>query len=117
MASKKTPTTPAAETAQQQLTLHVTADNAVSIAAATAADAQPALVEGWLAAKNVEAIAAVARDDAAPGPARKSARRAIAILKSRGVAIPDHAQVTRVALRPEVVVEARMTFPDAEGTQ
>lgn len=116
MASKKTPK-PAAATTQQQLALQPTADNALSIVASTSVDAQAALIEAWLGDKHLEAIAAIARADEAPANARKAARRAVAILKARGVVIPERPHVANVVVRPEIVVEARMSFPDADGLQ
>jgi hypothetical protein len=54
-----------------------------------AGDQGEALVQAWLDKGNVAAIARIASLDAAPGRARKAARRAVNVLKSRGVAIPD----------------------------
>jgi len=73
------------------------------------------LVEAWVAAKNAAAVAAIARDDGAPAPARKAARRAINVLKSRGVAIPDRSNVARVAAKQAEQLQAWFLPPDSTG--
>lgn len=51
----------------------------------------PQLVQAWQQQPNAEAIAAVAyaTGDSIPSAARKAARRALSVLKSRGVDVPD----------------------------
>ncbi|MDI1443011.1 hypothetical protein QHF85_03170, partial [Polyangium sp. 6x1] len=90
-------------------------DTAVE-AARKAGDRSAALVDAWIAASNAEAIAAVADADDAPGVARKAARRAINILKSRGTAIPTRQRVARVDTRAEATLEATFLPPDGSGT-
>jgi len=110
------PAPAAAETpAFDQAELTATWDAAIE-AARKAGDRASALVDAWLAASNVEAIAAVSEADAAPGAARKNARRALNVLKSRGVAIPTKPRVARIDSRAEVAVEATFLPPDSSGT-
>jgi hypothetical protein len=73
------------------------------------------LVEAWVAAKNAAAVAAVARDDGAPAPARKAARRGINVLKARGVAVPERNHVVHVAAKETEQVQAWFLPPDASG--
>ncbi len=91
-------------------------DTAISILRALGADEQGDLVDAWQASGNVAAIAAVAREDDAPAPGRKAARRAVNVLRSRGVTIPE----ARSAARPFQgtsgwTTEARFLAPDASG--
>lgn len=95
----------------------VSADRAVSVLR----DAGPAcevLVEQWIANKNVEAIAEAAHSDALSGAARKAARRAVNVLRSRGVTVPERAAAPAQATKPaeEEVIEATYNPPDARGT-
>ena len=85
-------------------------------AARKAGDHSAALVDAWHAASNVEAIAAVADADDAPGAARKAARRVLNILKSRGTAIPTRPRAARVDTRAEATLEATFLPPDGSGT-
>ena len=105
----------AAPSGFDQAELTATWDAAIE-AARKAGDRASALVDAWLAASNVEAIAAVADADAAPSAARKNARRALNVLKSRGVAIPTKPRVARIDSRAEVAVEATFLPPDSTGT-
>lgn len=82
-----------------------------------AGDAAPALVDAWLGASNVEAIAAAAEAEDASGAARKAARRALNVLKSRGAAIPTRPRVARLADDRAEVVEATLIPPDSSGTE
>src|ERR1043165_7148475 len=66
-------------------------------AIAKVGDRSAELVDAWVAAKNAAAVAEFARDESAPGPARKAARRALNVLKARGVAIPERTHVARIA--------------------
>ncbi len=76
-----------------------------------------ALVQAWIARRNAAAIAAVANADSAPAAARKAARRAINVLKSRGIAIPERPSVVATLPRASHTIEARAMFPDGRGAQ
>lgn len=79
-----------------------------------AGDLAAELIEQWKAQGNAEALDAAA--DLAPGALRKAARRAISVLKSRGVQMPHRQRVS--ALRnPDIDerVEAYTVAPDATG--
>lgn len=80
--------------------------------------AAEALVDAWLKANNVAAIAAAANSEALTGNARKAAKRAASVLKSRGVALPAAAATAAPGGRPgeEEVVEATFSPPDGRGT-
>ncbi|MCS6902271.1 MAG: hypothetical protein RMJ98_21670 [Myxococcales bacterium] len=75
--------------------LQVTEENALATVTSVGADEQADLVDAWVAAGNVAAVAAVAREDSAPAPARKAARRGIHVLKSRGITVPEKNTVAR----------------------
>jgi hypothetical protein len=75
-----------------------------------------ALVDAWLAAANVGAIVEAVESDDVAGPARKAARRALNVLRSRGVAIPERRHVVKMDDRAEVSIEATMIPPDGSGT-
>jgi hypothetical protein len=81
-----------------------------------AGDAAPQLIEAWLTASNAAAIAAVVEADEAAAAARKAARRALNVLRSRGVAIPERSHVVRIDDRAEVSLEATLIPPDSTGT-
>lgn len=83
----------------------------------SAGDAAPALVDAWLGASNAEAIAAAAESEDASGAARKAARRALNVLKSRGATIPTRPRVVRLAEDRAEVVEATLIPPDSSGTE
>ncbi|MFT3767934.1 MAG: hypothetical protein QM820_20990 [Minicystis sp.] len=93
----------------------VGADEAVA-ALGKAGDAAEALVNAWLAAGNAAALVEAAEADSAPGSARKAARRAVNVLRSRGVAIPTRARVVKLDDRAEVSIEAQLIPPDSSGT-
>lgn len=97
--------------------LAVSADQAVAALARIPEAKHEALVAAWLAKPNAAAVDAVSRDEKAPSKARKAARRGLGILKSRGVALPDHHSVAAAVAKPTVSYEARMIFPDGQGTQ
>ncbi|MBK6517590.1 MAG: hypothetical protein IPG04_26600 [Polyangiaceae bacterium] len=95
----------------------VSADRAVAVLR----DAGPAcevLVEQWIATKNVDAIAEAARSDELSGAARKAARRAVSVLRSRGVTVPERAAAPAGAAKPaeDEIVDATYNPPDARGT-
>lgn len=92
-------------------------ETAFDVVANTPADKVEALIQAWVAHRNAAAIAAVASRDDAPSVARKAARRAINVLKSRGVAIPDRPSVVAAITKPQFTLEARAMFPDGRGAQ
>jgi hypothetical protein len=73
------------------------------------------LIEHWKSTANAAALVAVS--DHASGNLRKLARRAISVLKSRGVALPEKARVSSLGKEPTdaTVVEAYALPPDAAG--
>lgn len=74
------------------------------------------LVQAWLNAANAGAVAEVA--ERGSGAARKSARRALNVLRSRGVAIPERKRVAVLASADRgETVEAWMMAPDSGGMQ
>jgi hypothetical protein len=75
-----------------------------------------ALVEAWRDAGNAEAVVEAAEH--AEGAVRKAARRAVNVLRARGVAIPEQKRVAALAPKgvPDVV-EAWMMAPDSVGMQ
>jgi hypothetical protein len=95
--------------------LEVSAEGATDAATRTGERAAD-LVEAWVRGKNAAAVAALANDEKAPALARKAARRGLAVLKARGVPIPDRARVARVG--GDAVEEQLAWFiaPDAAAT-
>ena len=91
------------------------ADDAVRILLA-AGDAAQALVDAWVGASNAAAILEASESDAVPGAARKAARRALNVLRARGVSIPTRARVVHLDDRAAVSIEASLSPPDASGT-
>jgi hypothetical protein len=78
----------------------------------SAGDKAGALLEAWTSKPNVEALDAVAASDS---PHRKAARRALAVLKSRGVNVPER-KVAPVAGTPaQLQWEAWFLPPDPAG--
>ena len=80
-----------------------------------AGDGAVALVDGWLAASNAIAIAAAADASDVSSAARKAARRALGVLKSRGVAIPERPKSAKAEGKSETY-EATMIPCDSFGT-
>ena len=104
---------PATTTVPEEL---VGATETTAIAAAVqSGNAIESLVDRWVAANNVEAIAAVADADQAPAAARKAARRGIAVLKARGIAVPERQRVARLIDDTPTHVEATFLPPDGSG--
>lgn len=97
--------------------LDVGYEGAFDIVKKTPSERHEALVAAWVARRNAAAVAAIATRDDAPAGARKAARRAINVLKSRGVTIPDRPSVVATIPKPESAIEARMMFPDGRGAQ
>lgn len=91
------------------------ADEAVA-ALGKAGDAAEALVNAWLSASNTAALVEAAESDAAPGSARKAAKRAVNVLRSRGVTIPARSRVVKLDERAVVSIEAQLIPPDSSGT-
>ena len=82
-----------------------------------AGPAAEALVDAWLKANNVEAIAMASNSEALSGNARKAAKRAANVLRSRGVALPQAAAAAPAAKAGEdEVIEATFSPPDGRGT-
>lgn len=94
----------------------VSADKAVATLKG-AGGAAEALVEAWIQSKNVDAIGAASRSDDLSGAARKAARRAVNVLRSRGVNVPEGpAAAPAVKASEEEVVDATFNPPDGRGT-
>ncbi len=75
------------------------------------------LIKAWQDGSNAEAIALVARTESLPSSARKAARRALNVLKSRGVEIPEGPEptpATKDKRQPEIY--ATFVPPDSSGT-
>jgi hypothetical protein len=93
------------------------ADGAIA-AITKAGEGAVALVDAWMAASNAAAIAEAVESDAVPGAARKAARRALNVLRSRGVSVPVRAHVVKLddrAERSNLALEATLTPPDGSG--
>jgi hypothetical protein len=91
------------------------ADQALSSLARAGSDAA-LLVEEWIKAGNAAAVQAAA--ELGSGPARKTARRGLNVLKSRGVevpAAPRTAKISAVAANPSQAREAWLLAPDPNG--
>jgi hypothetical protein len=84
-------------------------------ALAQAGDGAAALIDAWAAASNAAALVEAAESEAVAGPSRKAARRAIAVLRSRGVTIPARVRATRPGAEA-APIEASFSAPDALGT-
>lgn len=95
--------------------LTAAADGAVE-AAKAAGSAADALVQAWLDAGNAHALVALAAVDSAPG--RKAARRALSVLRARGVTLPEVAAALPAAqpAAAEDEVTASYIPPDESGT-
>ncbi|HWO13451.1 MAG TPA: hypothetical protein VNN80_28315 [Polyangiaceae bacterium] len=94
--------------------LEASADDAPAVAAAVGDDG-PALIEEWVKSGNAAAVAAVA--ERGEGTVRKVARRAVNVLKARGVNIPSTPRTARLpGSAGEQVREAWLLPPDGTGT-
>jgi hypothetical protein len=109
--SVKTPEAPKPAAFEAAL-VNAGADEAVA-ALAQAGEGATALVDAWAAASNGAALVEAAESEAVNGAARKAARRAINVLRSRGVSIPTRARVVKI--EPGLEAEAAMSPPDAMG--
>lgn len=97
--------------------LGATAEGALGVVAGLGADEQADLIEAWVSRNNAAAVAAVAREDDAPSPARKAARRALNVLKARGVTIPDKpAQARPFGQAPGSTLETHFSPSDPSGS-
>jgi hypothetical protein len=113
MAKKKTPPTSASGSFAANV-VDVGEDGAMK-AVISAGERAAELVEAWVTAKNAAAVAAIARDDGSPAPARKAARRALNVLKARGIAIPEPNRIGRIADDGAEQIQAWFLAPDATG--
>ncbi len=77
-------------------------------------DSPQELLLAWLARPNAAALSEVAEHGS--GAARKAARRAMATLKSRGIAAPVRTTVARLVGEEQPRTEAWMLPPDTNGT-
>jgi hypothetical protein len=93
--------------------VNASAESAVA-ALVSAGPRSPQLIETWLAQGNAAAIAEAA--ERAEGAARKAARRALNVLKARGVTIPRTARVTALGSGQHAeLTEAHLLAPDSAG--
>jgi len=91
-----------------------TADTALA-ALGRAGSAATELVDAWVAAGNAAAIGVAA--ERAEGGARKAARRALNVLKARGISVPSAPHVVNVTGAKEPLIEeALMLAPDSGGS-
>ena len=96
--------------------LGASAESALSQVAAAGPEGS-ALVEAWLGASNAAAIQVVAEQG--EGAARKAARRALNVLRARGVSVPTAPRTGGLArpARPDITREAWLLPSDSSGTQ
>jgi hypothetical protein len=115
---------PRAATSLEPSWIAASGDGALE-AARAAGEAGEALVQAWLDKGNVAAIAALAGIEAtgaaegsALGRTRKAARRALNVLRSRGVSIPEPQASAPKAAAPEEPAEVVASYipPDGSGT-
>jgi len=95
--------------------LRADADSALGALKAAGTRAE-ALIDAWRDVPNAEAV--VVASEHGEGAVRKAARRALNVLRSRGIAVPAQKRVA--ALTPKGapdVVEAWMMAPDSAGMQ
>lgn len=96
--------------------LKATGEQALEAVHKVGADEQADLVEAWVAAGNIDAVARVANEDEAPAPARKAARRGLNVLKSRGIRVPEASTKAKpFATKTETIVEGRFIPTDGSG--
>jgi hypothetical protein len=95
--------------------LRVTAEGALAALREVGARGE-ALVEAWREAGNAAAV--LETSEHGEGALRKAARRALNVLRARGVAIPEQRRVSALAnTNAPDVVEAWMMAPDSGGMQ
>ena len=112
MAKKEKKKSGIAESFEPRL-LAATASNALEMLEEVG-DKGPALVEAWVRESNALAVHAIAWADDAPALARKTARRGLNILKSRGVPLPEKNKKPEPAPQP-ASFEAWYLAPDQSG--
>ncbi len=112
MAKKEKKKSGIAESFEPRL-LAATASNALEMLEEVG-DKAPALVEAWVRESNALAVHAIAWADDAPALARKTARRGLNILKSRGVPLPEKNKKPEPAPQP-ASFEAWYLAPDQSG--
>ncbi|HHH10785.1 MAG TPA: hypothetical protein ENK23_01740, partial [Sorangium sp.] len=105
---------PVAKVTLQDAWIKATGDQATA-AAKTAAHGGEALVKAWIAQQNADAIVTVAYAQDVPGKTRKAARRAINVLKSRGVKVPAAPQGPIEVVTPQEETIATFVPPDGSG--
>jgi hypothetical protein len=92
--------------------LDATADTALLAISEVASDPDR-LIGEWLKRSNAPAINEVA--ERGSGAARKAARRALNVLRARGVPVPERKRVASLVAASEAVHEAWLLAPDAGG--
>lgn len=96
--------------------ISVSGDRAVAILQG-AGPAAEALVEQWIQTKNVDAIAETAHSEQLSGTARKAAKRAVNVLRARGVTVPERAAAQAAPrAQDEEILDATFNPPDGRGT-
>jgi hypothetical protein len=101
------------DTAFDAATLKLDGDAALA-ALANAGGRAEALIDAWVTAANAGAVAVAA--ERAEGKARKAARRALNVLKSRGIQPPAVARVASVGVKKEEeTFEGYLLAPDGNG--
>ncbi|MSP24869.1 MAG: hypothetical protein EXR75_06820 [Myxococcales bacterium] len=88
-----------------------------ALAAVSAAGAAvDGLVQAWLDGGNTAALVAIATNESAPG--RKAARRAVNVLRARGVALPNVDSVAQLPAAVDTAAEITASYipPDETGT-
>ena len=92
-------------------------DQAGAVAALKAAGAAgEALVDAWMKAQNLGAIVETGTSEDITGNARKAARRALSVLRSKGATLPERLKPATSVLVEEEIIEATFTPPDGRGT-
>jgi hypothetical protein len=82
-----------------------------------AGEAAEGLVKAWLDAANTAALGSVAALATAPGKLRKAARRALNVLRARGVAVPEaEPKPAPRSVEPPEPPSASFIPPDSSGT-
>lgn len=85
-------------------------DQALAAVAAAGPDSER-LIQTWRDAGNAAALVEVAEEGS--GPARKAARRALGVLRSRGIPIPEKRRLARLTSSTEETTEAWLVTPDS----
>jgi hypothetical protein len=111
----KKPNAPASHFSLAQL--QASAEEALSVVKSIGADEQADLIDAWVAAGNVAAIARVAQEETAPAPARKAARRGVNVLKSRGISVPEKNTTARPFAQPTTRQIEAWYVPFGAGAQ